>query len=208
MNFLDFKSQWGLLHGGASTAGIVGGWLSISYRAARTCSWLRITPNLLTSSGIACAIAAAWSSPHSYAALFLALSLFFDGIDGSLAIYQEITSRKGAIWDGIADRISEFFWAFALYRLGVPVAWVLALVALASFQEYARARVVGAGVKEVGVVTPAERPVRASFLFCALLAPITWATTFAIALTVLQGVSFFLVLRFAYQRLHSQQSPH
>ena len=40
---------------------------------------------------------------------------------------------------------------------------------MAAFQEYARAKLVSLGVSDIGVVTPAERPVRASFLFIVLI---------------------------------------
>ena len=40
---------------------------------------------------------------------------------------------------------------------------------IASTQEYARARLASLGHHEIGVVTPTERPVRASFMAIALL---------------------------------------
>jgi len=201
MNYSDFSSRWSKLHGNATTTGIVGGWLRISFVAAGICTTLRITPNILTFLGVLCAGFTAATSPHWWCAVLLAFSLFFDGIDGSVAIIQNRASKLGATWDGLADRISEALWAVAFYRLGVPLSWVLIVSALAAFQEYARARMGSLGVHEVGVVTPAERPVRASFLFCAIVAPHAWATTFAIALGLLQALSFFLVVRFAFRKL-------
>lgn len=198
----EFKLQWSSIHGNAATSGIVGQWLAISFRCARVCTFLRISPNSLTLLGVASAIATAVISPHLWSLLFLLLSLILDGVDGSVAIIQKKASSRGAIWDAIADRISEICWAIAFYRIGIPLGWVLAAATLAAIQEYARARLSSAGVKEIGVVTPAERPVRASFLFCALIAPHAFVLPLLITLVFLQGVSFILVLRFAFSKLH------
>ena len=90
------------------------------------------------------------------------------------------------------------------YRIGAPAWVVLATYVLASTQEYARARLGGLGISDVGVVTPAERPVRASFIFIALVAYAVDLKLVVAAMTVLfvlQLVSFYLVARFAHNRL-------
>jgi hypothetical protein len=112
----EFKDRWSKLHGGADVEGVVGGWLSFSYQAARVCTALRITPNLLTLLGLLTAIAMALSTYAAIALLLLVVSLFFDGIDGSVAIVQERDSqwarslihwqiaslrRAGCIWVGV-----------------------------------------------------------------------------------------------------------
>jgi archaetidylinositol phosphate synthase len=118
----EFFTTWSNLHGGAKIEGIVKTWLQISYASAKFLSKLRVTPNLLTFAGLFFAIAL-WQFANSWAAaLFLVLSLFFDGIDGSLAILQKKTSKFGAFTDSFVDRISEVFWALALYKLGAPAA--------------------------------------------------------------------------------------
>ena len=206
LNFKEFTAQWSKLHGGAPTSGVVGGWLRISFPLARGCAKLHITPNVLTTIGVLSAGLTAITSPHWWALIFLALSLIADGIDGSVAIYTERTSATGAVWDGIADRISEALWAIAFYRLGVPLSWILALACFAGFQEYARARLASLGVADVGVITPGERPVRASFLTVAIVAfhisfSHNWPTAIAMVLTLVQIISFLLVLRFAVNSL-------
>jgi len=166
----EFFSTWSDLHGGAKIEGIVKAWLQISYAVVNPLAKLRVTPILLTCSGLLAAIAL-WQFANSWlAALFLVLSLFFDGIDGSLAIVSRVTSKFGAFTDSFVDRISEVFWALALYKLGAPA--TLAFVALlATFiQEYLRARAGGLGYVEVGIVTICERPVRASLIFIAIIA--------------------------------------
>jgi CDP-diacylglycerol--glycerol-3-phosphate 3-phosphatidyltransferase len=96
-------------------------------------------------------------------------------------------------------------WLVALYRIGVP-AWITILLwVIASVQEYARARLASLGVNELGVVTPVERPVRASFIFIALImwqANISGVTYLSIAYLVLQTISVYLVVRFARSQLH------
>ncbi len=166
----EFFVTWSKLHGEAKIEGIVKTWLQISYSVVGPLAKLRITPNLLTLAGLIFAIAL-WQFPNSWpAALFLVLSLFFDGIDGSLAIYSRVTSKFGAFTDSFVDRLSEVFWALALYKLGAPAILVF-LALLATFvQEYLRARAGGLGHDEVGLVTICERPVRASLIFIAIVA--------------------------------------
>lgn len=166
----EFFATWSKLHGEAKIEGIVKTWLQISYSVVRPLAKLRVTPNLLTLTGLIFAIAL-WQFPNSWpAALFLVLSLFFDGIDGSLAIYSRVTSKFGAFTDSFVDRLSEVFWALALYKLGAPAILVF-LALLATFvQEYLRARAGGLGHGEVGLVTICERPVRASLIFIAIVA--------------------------------------
>ena len=166
----EFFTTWSNLHGGAKIEGIVKTWLQISYASAKFLSKLRVTPNLLTFAGLFFAIAL-WQFANSWAAaLFLVLSLFFDGIDGSLAILQKKTSKFGAFTDSFVDRISEVFWALALYKLGAPASLVFVALLATYVQEYIRARSGGLGYNEVGIVTICERPVRASLIFIAIVA--------------------------------------
>lgn len=162
MNRLDFFARWSALHLGASVTGIVKGWLSISYVIARALCALRITPNVLTMLGVLSAVAMICNPQSAIALVLLVLSLTFDGIDGSVAIISGKESRLGAALDSIADRITEALWFFALYQWGIAPEICLALFALALTQEYARARMASLGFAEIGVVTIAERPVRAS----------------------------------------------
>lgn len=201
----EFLEKWSQLHSGSAVTGIVGAWLSISYRFGLIATLLRITPNALTLLGLLAAIATAYWALSLWAIAFLVFSLFCDGIDGSVAIFQKKESNRGAIFDSVADRISEALWLVALFRIGVP-AWIAILLwVIASVQEYARARLSSLGVKEIGVVTPVERPVRASFIFIAL---VMWHSNIAgvryvsIAYLALQIISVYLVLRFARSQLH------
>lgn len=202
MDFSTFKSTWSGLHNNASTQGIVGGWLRISFALAQGANTLRLTPNSLTLLGVFVASAALI---NSWWALFLVpLSLAFDGVDGSLAIITGRESKVGAIYDSLSDRIVEGFWAYIAYQLGAPL-WVAAsLWSLGALQEYARARIAALGVGELGVVTVMERPMRASALFISLVLSVLSlpgvVVTFYCAL-LLQLFSVLAVFRFGYQSL-------
>lgn len=201
---VEFKAKWSSLHSDAETTGIVGAWLHISYRFGLICTLLRISPNALTVLGLLGAVATAVTAQTAWAILFLVFSLFCDGIDGSVAIFQHRESKFGATLDSVVDRISEALWFYALYAIGVP-AWIpITLWTVAAFQEYARAKLTSLGVSDIGVVTPAERPVRASFLFIILILnqlDLPGATQLSIAFLLLQIYSFVSVVRFSRSRL-------
>lgn len=200
----EFKTKWSSLHSDAETTGIVGGWLNISYRFGLICTLLRISPNALTLFGLLGAVATALTAHSVWAIFFLVFSLFCDGIDGSVAIFQQRDSKWGATLDSVVDRISEALWFYALYAIGVP-AWIpIVLWSVAAFQEYARAKLISLGVSDIGVITPAERPVRASFLFIVLILnqlSLPGATAFSIAFLAVQIYSFVSVVRFSRSQL-------
>ena len=200
----EFKTKWSSLHSDAETTGIVGAWLNISYRFGLICTLLRISPNALTVLGLLGAVATAVTAQSAWAILFLVFSLFCDGIDGSVAIFQHRESKFGATLDSVVDRISEALWFYALYAIGVP-AWIpITLWSVAAFQEYARAKLFSLGVSDIGVVTPAERPIRASFLFIVLILnqlSLPGATELSIFFLLVQIYSFISVVRFSRSQL-------
>lgn len=198
-----FFQTWSGLHGQARITGIVRSWLSISYRCAQVLTALKISPNFLTFFGVATAALMAWHPLSPFAIVLLVLSLAADGIDGSVAIYQGRTSNFGATLDSIADRISEALWLFVAYQVGISAWLAISLWVIAATQEYARARAASLGHSVITVVTPAERPVRASAIFILLIAvnlgidaPYVMGVLF-----IAQCVSLFLVMRNAYNSL-------
>jgi phosphatidylglycerophosphate synthase len=209
MKQAEFFAKWSALHGNAEIKGIVRAWLKISFTSAKFVSVLRLTPNFLTLLGIVFAIAMAANPLSLWTIPLLVLSLYADGIDGSVAIYQNRESQFGAVLDSVADRISEALWFYVAYRIGAPVWLVLVTYVIATTQEYARARLGGLGINAVGVVTPAERPVRASFIFIALVAyaiGLNLVTPVMAVLGALQLFSFYLVCRWAYNSLRNNFS--
>lgn len=194
------------MHGGANTSGIVGIWLKISFRLAKVLSRIGLSANTLSLLGVIFALGASLASPRAWCIFFLSLSLLSDGVDGSVAILSNRTSKMGSLLDSIADRAAEAFWFLALYRLGVSLPLLFAAWLIASFQEYARARMGSGGVREIGVVTVAERPVRACFIFLAMLSwqfsfSREWINPLTGILTALQLMGFVQVLRFAHSSL-------
>lgn len=201
----EFTQTWSSLHNDAPVTGAVAGWLKISYRFGLVATLLRISPNVLTLLGLCAAAATAFTATSWWAIFFLVLSLFCDGIDGSVAIFQKRQSAWGATLDSVVDRLSEAFWLYALFVIGIPAWLAITLWCIASFQEYASAKLTSLGITDIGVVTPAERPVRAIFLFIVL---IMWHLNMpgefavSVAFLVLQTSGFLMVLRYARSQLH------
>ena len=200
----EFFATWSKLHGDAKIEGIVKAWLQISFAVVKPLAKLKVTPNLLTFAGLVSAIAL-WQFADSWiAAIFLVLSLFFDGIDGSLAIVSRATSKFGAFTDSFVDRLSEIFWALALYKLGAPAALVFFALLATYIQEYLRARAGGLGYEEVGIVTICERPVRASLIFIAIVANglnFELVTAISIIWVAMQFIALFQLTGSLYKRL-------
>ena len=199
-----FYAKWSELHSDAPIVGAVAWWLKISYRFGLIATLLRISPNVLTLLGLISAALTALTATSWWAILFLVLSLFFDGIDGSVAIFQKRESAWGATLDSVADRISEAFWLYALYAVGIPAWLAIALWSIAAFQEYARAKLISLDVVDIGIVTPAERPMRASYLFVTLVMwqlGIPGILILAFGFLILQIISFFLIIRYARVQL-------
>ena len=200
MNRLEFNNRWSNLHGGVEVQGVIAIWLRISYLIARFLTIFRVTPNVVTTLGLISAVSIYFTLYTSQLIALVIFSLICDGVDGSLAIYRGRESKFGELYDSIADRISEAFWLMGATFVGVPVRWAIAIWVLSATQEYARARLASLGYPEIGVVTPAERPVRAIFVIAVTL--VYWlghdiGTQIAIGFTVLQAISVLLVMRMA-----------
>jgi archaetidylinositol phosphate synthase len=200
----DFFVTWSKLHGDAKVVGIVKAWLIISFSLVKPLSKLKFTPNKLTLLGLFFGILLYLNAQSPWAALLLVLSLICDGIDGSLAILTSKFSKWGALLDSTIDRITEVFWLLTLYKIGADLNLLLVIAVFASVQEYLRARAGGLGMSHVGVVTLAERPVRASFIFIALIASaieIPIINEVVVIWLVLQVISFFMITRFVFLKL-------
>lgn len=205
MTKAEFFLAWSKLHGDAKVSGIVKGWLSISFTVSKALAKMRVTPNALTILGLVFGILLYMNSNAIWAPLILLISLICDGVDGSLAIITRQSSKWGALLDSVVDRLTEVFWVLALYSLGVDSKILITVLILASTQEYLRARAGGVGLKQVGVVTVAERPVRASFIFIALVAfnlNLEILNQITFVWLILQAISFLTVVRFAAAKLN------
>ena len=199
-----FFLKWSSLHGDTPVKGAVKGWLSISYILVKPLALLKTSPHFVTSAGVFAAIGS-WRFAHSYLGIaLLVFSLLCDGIDGSLAMIRNMDSRWGAITDSFADRVSEFFWALTFHAVGAPTIVIAIAWVGAGTQEYVRARMGGLGAKEITQVTIAERPVRASLLFVAMVSIHThfdMVNRTSWMWMIMQLISFILVLNDGYGRL-------
>jgi CDP-diacylglycerol--glycerol-3-phosphate 3-phosphatidyltransferase len=191
----DYLDRWSQLHGGYDPRGsrLTHAWLTLAYTAARPLALLRVPPDAVTLlgvlvSGAAVALVAAGGRWLALAAVVVALSGLTDNLDGAVAVMTGRTSRWGYVLDSVADRVSDSLYLLALWVAGAP-GWLCVVGGvLMGLQEYARARAVGAGLREIGVVTLWERPTRvivtAMFLLGAGLyvgASDAWATAGAAA---------------------------
>ena len=200
----EFFSTWSDLHGDAKISGIVKAWLSISYLIVKPISRVRITPNILTMFGLFFGVILFLNANTSWASVLLVLSLICDGIDGSLAILTKKSTKWGAILDSVVDRLTEIFWVLALYKIGADLKLLVLVLLTASLQEYVRARSAGLGVSEVGIVTFAERPVRASFVFIVFISlqfDFIIYNQIILFWLLLQLFSLFTLVRFTYSKL-------
>lgn len=200
----EFFSVWRRLHGDAEISGIIKGWLSISYLIVKPLAKVRITPNILTILGLFFGVLLYANAETFWAPALLVLSLICDGIDGSLAIVTNKSTKWGAILDSTVDRLTEIFWVLALYKVGADLKLLIIVLLAASVQEYMRARAAGLGVSEVGIVTFAERPVRASFVFIVFISlqfNFTIYNQIIICWLALQLISLFMLSRFTYFKL-------
>jgi phosphatidylglycerophosphate synthase len=200
----QFYARWSALHGDTPANGIVKAWLAISYSLMRPFVLLKVSPHLITIFGVVASIATWLSAPHWYAALLLIASLAADGVDGTLAVLRGVEGKWGAIVDALSDRISEVFWALAFYKIGAPVIVIALSWLAAGTQEYVRARMGGLGETAIHLVTIAERPVRASLLFVALVSIHTnysMVNRAAWMWLIMQLISFVLVFNDGYRRL-------
>lgn len=173
-------------------------WLTISYYLVNPLVRIKVNPNFVTLLAIPFGLGYIVLIDSWWAPLLLALSLLLDGIDGSIAIMRGRITKFGAALDAVVDRIVEILWIIGLYRLGAPWHW-LAVAGLASYiQEYMRARVASLVIEKVVMVTFAERPVRASLIFVALIAnqiSIDIVNQVVIVWAVAQSLSALILLR-------------
>ena len=204
MRKAEFNSRWSELHGGVEVQGVIALWLRISFWVARLLAFFRLTPNIVTTIGMLSSALIYFTTYTSELIGLVIFSLVCDGVDGSLAIYRNKTSRFGELYDSVADRITEAFWLMGATFVGVPMRWAIAIWVLGATQEYARARLASLGYSEIGVVTPAERPVRAIFVIAITLSfqlGYDYLTQIAIGFTILQAIGLLMVMRMAHSIL-------
>jgi len=164
---------------------------------------LNIPPDLWTFITLIAAVIAAYLiilEQFILGALFIAVSGFFDVVDGAVARHTGRVTKMGAYLDTIADRYAEFLYLLPLFFLPLPAVAVLppnVWAALCLFgamtTTYAKA---AAKEKELGIEEIRggilERAERVSLLFVGFLSAsvdITYLSYVIIILAVLANIS-------------------
>ena len=140
-------------------------------------SWLRLTPDIMTTIGLVVNLVAAVVIGFGHllwGGLIFLLAGLFDLLDGALARYMQKTTRFGALFDSTVDRITEgslflsfiFITGVGVWPYNVTCQLVLILLALiGSFlTSYIRARAEGLNIDcTVGLFTRVERVIILAF---------------------------------------------
>lgn len=211
MDRSEYLQRWSALHGEVPPTGLVGGWLRVSHAVARPLTAVGVRPNVVTLAGLGLAGLALWPAGAGgrwplLAVALIVLAGLVDSLDGAVAVLSDRVSRRGAVLDACCDRVADLSFAAALGLAGAPAGWWLSGAAVALLHEQLRANARVQGMRDVGVVTVAERPTRvivtAAFLLGVGLYPGQagdWATAGAIAWTGV-GIVGFVQLVLAVRR--------
>jgi CDP-diacylglycerol--glycerol-3-phosphate 3-phosphatidyltransferase len=204
MTFEEYLVAWAKLHGMQSPKGLVRWWLRISFVLSTPLT--RFNPNLITVFGPilmgAAVLLAASQNQFYFLASFLVLVVgLVDSFDGMVAVRTGRTSSWGAFLDGVVDRFIDVGIGVLLIVLGAPIELVVLAISIAIVHEYMRAKASGIGYRDVGVITPAEKPTRIAlgvmFLFASGLLPenaAQLATVASLAWLTLGIISFVMLL--------------
>ena len=205
MTFAEYLVAWAQLHGTQSPKGLVRVWLRIAFFLSTPLT--KFNPNLITAFGpvlMGAAIYFASSPNRNYflASITVLVVGLVDSFDGMVAVRTSKTSSWGAFLDGIVDRLIDVGIGILLIVLGAPVELAVLAMSIALIHEYMRAKASGIGYREVGVITPAEKPTRIAlgvmFLFAAGLLPekvIQLANIATLVWIALGLISFAMLLR-------------
>jgi phosphatidylglycerophosphate synthase len=205
MTFEQYLVTWAQLHGAQNPKGLVRLWLRISF--ALSTPLTRFNPNLITGfapllMGAAILISASPNQNYFLASFIVLVVGLVDSFDGMVAVRTGRTSSWGAFLDGIIDRFIDVGIGILLIVLGAPIELVVLAISIAIVHEYMRAKASGIGFREVGVITPAEKPTRIAigvmFLFASGLLPdnaAQLASVAALTWTALGVISFVMLLK-------------
>jgi len=209
MTFAEYLVAWAQLHGTQSPKGLVRVWLRIAFFLSTPLT--KFNPNLITAFGpvlMGAAIYFASSPNRNYflASITVLVVGLVDSFDGMVAVRTSKTSSWGAFLDGIVDRLIDVGIGILLIVLGAPVDLAVLAMSIALIHEYMRAKASGIGYREVGVITPAEKPTRIAlgvmFLFAAGLLPekVTQLANIATLVWIILGLLSFAMLLRVYRK--------
>lgn len=205
MTFDEYLVSWAQIHGTKRPTGLVLVWLRMSFTLSTPLT--RLNPNVITAFGPLLMLVAIYFAESSNRNYFLASIIVFavglvDSFDGIVAVRTSKTSSWGAFLDGIVDRLIDTGIGLLLIVLGAPIEIAVIAFTIALIHEYMRAKASGLGFREVGVITPAEKPTRIAigtmFLFaCGVLPEQTsqLAIVASQAWLALGAISFAMLMR-------------
>lgn len=155
-----------------------------------------VTADVVTVVGIVMAgatAAAIGAGEFRFAVLLLALTGVPDALDGAVAKASGTASKRGAFFDSVADRFTDFLLfggcAWYLVPQGRIVLLPFALAGAASLVSYQRAKAESLGFNaRGGLMERAERFLALGFalLFSELLVPVLWVMLVLTSATALQ----------------------
>jgi phosphatidylglycerophosphate synthase len=119
-----------------------------------------VTVLAVTITGLALPPAAAGGHWPLLAVLVVIASGLLDNLDGCVAVLTGRVTRWGYVVDSLADRFCDGLYLLTLWFAGAPAGLCVGAGAAVVGLEYGRARAVGAGFDEIGLVTVGERPTR------------------------------------------------
>lgn len=205
MTFAEYLVAWAKLHGTQSPKGLARLWLRIAFFLSTPLT--KFNPNLITAFGpVLMGVAIYFASPpnknYFLASIIVLIVGLVDSFDGIVAVRTSKTSSWGAFLDGIVDRLIDVGIGILLIVLGAPIELAVLAMSIALIHEYMRAKASGIGYREVGVITPAEKPTRIAlgvmFLFAAGLLPekVIQLANIAVLVWIFLGlISFAMLLR-------------
>ena len=205
MTFAEYLVAWAKLHGTQSPKGLTRLWLRIAFILSTPLT--KFNPNLITAFGpVLMGVAIYFASPpnknYFLASIIVLIVGLVDSFDGIVAVRTSKTSSWGAFLDGIVDRLIDVGIGILLIALGAPIELAVLAMSIALIHEYMRAKASGIGYREVGVITPSEKPTRIAlgvmFLFATGLLPekvIQLANIAALVWIFLGLTSFAMLLR-------------
>jgi CDP-diacylglycerol---glycerol-3-phosphate 3-phosphatidyltransferase len=162
----EYFARWQILHNAPNVdprANVaLRGFLTVVYWLARPFARAGVSPNAVTVLGLVQggATLALTKRLPAIAALVILASSFTDGIDGCVAALTDRATKFGALFDSLADRMTEWCFVGAVVISGAkPWLGVGAAASIGLF-EYCRARLLAIGLHDVGPVTLGERPTR------------------------------------------------
>ena len=164
----EYSDRWAALHLGLDprrASLFVRTWLRLGYGAGRMCAMAGLSAMAVTTVGIVLSLGVPVLALGGglwllAAAGLVVLGAIADSADGATAVITSRTTRLGALYDSVADRISELAWLLALWLAGVPGILAAVCGALSFLHEYVRARATAVGLPVDRVITVAERPTR------------------------------------------------